>query len=126
MADPEHICPACFRLIPAGASHCPACGANLAALTDRDYRDKLLAALAHPLDEVRMRVILALGMRGEPDAAEALADCALRHTVDVVEGLAVVGSLARLGDAGRHALLRLAESHPAHAVREAAQEAVAD
>ena len=123
MAEAEHICPACFHLIPAGKTRCPACGVDFAALTARDYRAKLLAALTHPLDDVRMRVILALGLRAEPDAAEALGDCALRHPVDVVEGLAVVGSLARLGDAGRRALLRLAESHPAHAVREAAQEA---
>jgi hypothetical protein len=34
---------------------CPACGADLDALSARDYRVKLLAALHHPLDDVRMR-----------------------------------------------------------------------
>lgn len=102
--------------------YCPGCGADLAALSGRDYRDKLLAALAHPLDDVRMRAILAMAWRAEPETADALADCALSHPVDVVEGMAVVGALAGLGEAGRSALMRLAESHPAHAVREAAQD----
>lgn len=120
MAEAQQICPACFRLIPAETGVCPACGADLLALSARDYRDKLHAALKHPLAEVRMRVILALGWRGEPEAAEPLATCTLRHPVDVVEGLAVVDALAQLGEAGRAALQRLAHTHPAHAVREAA------
>jgi HEAT repeat protein len=118
----EQICPACYRLIPLEAQVCPACGADLAALSARTYRDKLVAALGHPLDDVRMRAILALGLRGEADAADALAECALRHSMDVVEGLAVVGALARLGTAGQAALLKLAERDPASAVRIAAQQ----
>ena len=119
----EQICPACFRLIPAEAHACPACGADLDRLWARDYRDKLLAALAHPLAEVRMRAILALGLRGEASAAQSLVDCALRHPVDVVEGLAVVAALVRLGGAGRTALHTLAEVHAAQAVRAAARQA---
>ena len=122
----EQICPACYRLIPAEAQACPACpacGADLTALSARNYRDKLVGALNHPLDDVRLRAILALGLRGQEDAAEALVDCALRHPIDVVEGLAVVGALARLGPAGRPALLKLAERDPAHAVRVAARQA---
>ncbi len=109
--------------MPAGARVCPACGADLDRLSARDYRDKLLAALEHPLADVRMRVILALGLRGQADAADALATCALRHPVDVVEGLAVVQALQRLGEAGRAALAHLAATHPAHAVQEAARHA---
>lgn len=112
--------------MPADLMVCPHCGADLAALSARSYRDKLVAALGHPLDGVRLRAILALGLRGEADAADALAECALRHPVDVVEGLAVVGSLVRLGTAGRAALLKLAERDPAHAVRQAARLAAGD
>lgn len=65
-----------------------------------------------------MRAILALGLRGETNAGDALVECALRHPGDVVEGLAVVATLIRLGDSGRDALARLGESHPAHVVRE--------
>jgi hypothetical protein len=70
-----------------------------------------------------MRAILALGLRGEENAADALVDCALRHPIDVVEGLAVVKALTRLGAAGRQALLKLAERDPAHAVRVSARQA---
>jgi hypothetical protein len=44
----------------------------------------------------------------------------LRHPIDVVEGLAVVQALDQLGEAGHAVVQRLAHTHPAHAVREAA------
>ncbi len=121
----EQICAACFHLAPADARTCPACGADLAAQSGRDYRDKLLTALHHPLSDVRMRAIIALGWRGEGDSAQPLARCALRHPTDVVEGLEVVDSLARLRDpaAACGALRALQAQHPAHAVRVAAGEA---
>jgi hypothetical protein len=48
----------------------PACGANLSAQSARDYREKLLAALGHPLDDVCPRAILALRL-AEFDPARA-------------------------------------------------------
>jgi HEAT repeat protein len=102
---------------------CPDCGADIAALSARDYADKLIAALHQPLADVRMRVIIALGWRGEARAAQPLLELTLRHPVDVVEGLAVVESLKKLGTEGRIALSDLAQRHPAHAVREAAKKA---
>ena len=95
-------------------------------LSERDYQTKLLHALLHPLSEVRMRAIIALGMRRNPIAADALFDCALRHPKDVVEGLEIVASLALLQphSAGHAALCRLAARHPAHAVRSAAKKAL--
>lgn len=118
----QQICLACFHLIPVEAQTCPRCGADLAAFSAREYADKLIAALDHPLSEVRMRAIIALGWRGEERAAQPLLDLALRHPVDVVEGLAVLESLARMGIEGRIAMVALAERHPAHAVRETAKQ----
>ena len=88
-------------------------------LSVRVYRDKLLAALNHPLADVRLRAIIALGWRGEGETAQALAQCALHHPVDVVEGLQVIESLRGMRDtaARRSALRILAERHPARAVR---------
>lgn len=112
-------CPSCFALIDAEARSCPVCGHDLARLSVRKYRDKLLAALNHPLADVRLRAIIALGWRGEGEAALALAQCALHHPVDIVEGLQVVASLhdIRDRDARRVALHMLAERHPARVVR---------
>lgn len=120
MAEPQQVCLACFRLVPAQSASCPECGADLAAFSARDYRDKLLHALDHPLADVRMRAIIACGWRGEACAAQPLFELALRHPVDVVEGLAVVESLRTLGEPGRAMLAELAANHPARAVRTAA------
>jgi HEAT repeat protein len=120
MTEPQQFCLACFRQVPAQSLSCPICGADLAAFSAQDYRDKLLRALEHPLAEVRMRAIIACGWRGETRAARPLYELALRHPVDVVEGLAIVASLRRLGYEGRMMLNEMAEKHPAHAVREAA------
>jgi len=122
--DSQQICLACFHLIPVEAQTCPHCGTDLTAFSARDYADKLIAALGHPLSEVRIRAIIALGWRGEERAVQPLLDLALRHPVDIVEGLAVLESLARMGIEGRIAIAGLAQRHPAHAVREAAEEAL--
>jgi len=96
------------------------------ALSDREYGDKLLHALHHPLAEVRMRAVIALGLRAEPQTAEALAACALRHRADVVAGIEIVARLCGFADGPERlaALTRLA-GHPAHAVRVAAGRALA-
>jgi len=120
MDEPQQICPECYRLIPLALVRCPDCGADLASFSAQQYRDKLIAALEHPLSEVRMRAIIALGWRRERAAAEALAACALRHPADVIEGLEVVSSLAKIGV--RIELAALSRMHPAHAVRAAASE----
>jgi HEAT repeat protein len=127
---PEHpsYCPACLALIDASAAVCPACGKDLVHLSERAYRDKLLAALNHPLADVRLRAIIALGWRGEGEAALALAQCALHHPTDIVEGLQVIESLLHLGDkeARREALRQLAVRHPARVVRLRAAASSAD
>jgi len=125
MAEPLQICQRCYDLIDAAAAVCPRCGVDLAALWSRDFGNKLLDALQHPLSEVRMRAVIALGWRGEPATAAALERLAWRHPADVIEGLAVVDSLAQLDSAGQASLAVLAASHPAHAIRAAARIALA-
>jgi len=120
MTGPKEFCLACFRLVPAEASRCPLCGADRAALSAADYEHKLLHALEHPLTDVRMRAIIAIGLRGNRAAVPVLQALALRHPVDVIEGQAVVECLRKLGNEGRVALGELAEQHPAKAVRRAA------
>lgn len=124
MAEARQYCMRCFALFGADAARCPACGAEAARFTAQAYGEKLLAALGHPLAEVRMRAIIAIGLRSDTEMAAALVACALRHPADIVQGLEIVRSLSRL-DSGRAALRQLAGAHPAHAVRAAAQEAAA-
>jgi len=99
---------------------CSHCGSNMATYSAQNYAVKLIGALNHPLSEVRMRAIIALGWRSQEEAASHLLALTLRHPTDVVEGIAVVESLSRLGVEGRHALMEIAKQHRAHAVRESA------
>jgi HEAT repeat protein len=124
MSGAQQFCPVCFRQIPLAVTHCPHCGAELDVLAARDFAERLIAALDHPLSEVRMRAIIALGWRSEKKAAKSLCALSLRHPVDVIEGLAVVESLAGMGMQGRVALKCLAQQHRAHAVRMAASHAL--
>lgn len=115
-------CTACFALIDVEARSCPVCGCDLARLSEREFRNKLLVALNHPLADVRLRAIIALGWRGESENASALARCALRHPTDVVEGLQVIESVRGIGNvaAREEAWRMLAKRHPARLVRSAA------
>jgi len=122
----SQYCGECFELFDSELAHCPRCGKTVAALSYRDYQQKLAQALEHPLADVRMWAIIALGLRGEGSAAPALVDCALRRPADVVEGLETVRSLECIlvGNGEVGALMHLAEAHPAHAVRLAAKRAL--
>jgi len=124
MAELQQICATCFWLIPLAAEACPYCGADLEVLSARDYSEKLISALCHPISEVRMRAIIALGWRKEEYAAQPLLTLALKHPVDIVEGIAVAECLEKLGADGEAALVKLAEQHPAHTVRETAAAAL--
>lgn len=127
MSEHPGFCPACFASLAQEADTCPACGARMTELSARDYREKLVHALLHPLYDVRMRAIIALGLRGEAETAEALVECAMRHPTDVVQGLEIISSLTRMKEArgGRLALSILKVQHPSHAVREEAARALA-
>jgi HEAT repeat protein len=116
------FCPNCFVMMPAAAGVCPTCGADITAFDALSYPEKLVQALHHPLAEVRMRAIIALGLRGDDDAAVALAQCALRHPTDVVEGLEIVNSLGHLSRSAvrLEALTALINRHLARAVQKAA------
>lgn len=124
----EHpgFCLACFMPLSQEAGTCPVCGASMAELSGRDYREKLVHALLHPLADIRMRAIIALGWRGEPETAGELVACALRHPLDVVQDLEIVRSLDRMKDAQirRTSLNALQTQHPAHAVRAGAAAAL--
>lgn len=122
----EQYCLECFARIPLEVASCPACGHATGGDDRTRFPERLVHALQHPLSEVRMRAIVALGWRASEDASQALADCALRRPVDVNESLAVVTALAQLSAGPRRAaaLRRLAASHAARAVRAAAVQAL--
>lgn len=125
MAKSEQFCLHCFALFPAADETCPYCGVSVSEFDHKSYFDRLLNALFHPLADCRMRAIVVLGMLGEEQSAEPLVDCALRHPIDVPEGLEIVRSLAKIDNPAvrQQALLRIADGHPARGVRRAARQA---
>lgn len=127
MSEHPGFCLACFVPLSQEADTCPACGARMVELSERNYREKLTHALLHPLADIRMRAIIALGWRGEPETAEALVSCALRYPTDVVQGLEIINSLDQMKDAmvRQTALSTVQAHHPAHAVREGAARTLA-
>jgi hypothetical protein len=120
----DAYCLNCFSLIPTEAEACPKCGANISSLSEQDFGEKLLHALDHPSDDVRMRVIAILVQRHEEGTALKLAECALRHPMSYEEAIEIVNALKdfQAFPDGRRALEMLAKDHLAHAVRVAAQE----
>ena len=122
----ETFCMNYFSTTPGGAVVCPACGGDVPALTSRSYREKLIGALHHPLADVRMRAVIALGLRRDTEAANDLMECALRDPTDVIQALEIVKSLRMLsaGQQRYKALQDLCERHPAAVVRIAAMAAM--
>ncbi len=119
----EVFCPFCFMMMPAEAERCPACGGAPAEFDRLPYHERLIAALHHPLDDVRMRAIFALGKRRQPESAEPLLDCALRFPTDVPQGIAIAETLMRVArwTRNREPLRRLAAEHGSVMVRQAAE-----
>src|ERR1700693_4061783 len=62
------FCPACWTTLSASDTRCRACGAEIEGLSSRPYPRKLLAALNHPIGEVRDRAAKLLGEVGEREA----------------------------------------------------------
>jgi hypothetical protein len=120
------FCANCFSMIPLDTETCPNCKKQIAVLSERDYGRKLVHALRHPLADIRMRAIIALGLRGDAHIARELVACALRHPTDVIEALEIVKSLSIMNpsDAKDTALGELRDKHPAAAVRIAAMAAL--
>ena len=50
-------CPACWEEIPADVERCPYCDADISPFDQKQFEDKLIIALGHPVRErVRMAV----------------------------------------------------------------------
>lgn len=56
------FCPGCYRRIPLHLETCPHCGVSLRGFEAKSYSDRLISALGHPLADVSMRAIIALGL----------------------------------------------------------------
>lgn len=112
------FCPNCFGEMPINNPVCPHCQTDVQMWeAGHTFADKLVAALDHPSAEARMRAIITIANRRKDEAADALAQCAIKYPLDVVQSLAIIDALKQLPstERTRDAFLRLT-SHPARAV----------
>lgn len=123
----EYFCPNCFTSIPAASRICPCCRQDMEEWQDdQSYAARLIRALQHPVDQVRMGAIITLGNRADPEAAEALVECAYRFPALVPQNMQIVESLVQLPDSReRKNALETLSRHPSHPVAERAREVLA-
>jgi hypothetical protein len=67
-----YFCPGCWKIIPADAMICPFCGCDLAAAGKRNYPERLIGALHHPVPETRQLAAEILGELRYGPACEPL------------------------------------------------------
>jgi HEAT repeat protein len=105
---------------------CPACGHRPKSGDEESYEDKLLAALEHPVADVRMVAVEVLGQRRSQRAVPALCKLLADEETDfyllrqVVKALASIGTPAALRSLGW-----AARRHPSRLVRDEAGTALA-
>lgn len=114
-------CPVCFASIQAQTLVCPVCQTDIGQWEqDHPYIERLLQALKHPHTNVRMQAIISLGKQGDVRVALPLAECALAHPRDVVQGREIIRSVRQLPAGPETAMaLSMLAHHPAQSVREA-------
>lgn len=124
----SEFCPHCFHLAADNERTCSLCGTDISQWdsSTQDFNTRLIQALHHPVDDVRLRAIYAIGKRGVIAAANALVECALSTPADVVQGLEIISALSSWPPSPeqQRTLERLAGQHPAKIVQIAARNAL--
>jgi soluble P-type ATPase len=116
------FCPKCWSDYPEDAARCPTCGLDILTFwRGKNYVEKLIAALDHPEAETPERAARILGNLGEEGAVESLIKL-VSKTEDVYVARAAVEALAQIGTPQAcDFLVKVAQSHRARMVREAAK-----
>jgi hypothetical protein len=118
----QFFCPNCFARVPSPHEPCPACGVDSREWVERHpYTSRLIHALDHPISEVRMAAVISLGNCNDAAASMPLVRCALKHPTDIILAKEVTNALRKLPTGPeRKEAIKLLKTHPAQAVREAA------
>ncbi len=118
------FCPYCFMQLERQVEACPGCGKNISQYkVSASFDQRLIRALRHPVDDVRMRVIFAIRKRGVVTAIDSLLTCAFNQPADIVQNLEIIATLKSFPPSVTRdaALARLATSHLSELVRKAAR-----
>ena len=121
----RYYCPKCWCDFAEDVRRCPECGQDIQAfLRERDYVERLIAALNHPEPETPIRAAWILGRIGGERAVEPLISLVTKTKDDYIARTAVE-ALARIGTPEAMAFLRTLAAHPAQMVRQAAAKGLA-
>ena len=111
-------CPNCWESFRQNVDRCPVCDGDLHRAWDmKDYVDKIIAALRHPVHETVIHAAWILGQRRESRGVEALANL-VRSTEDIYIALAAVKALGDIGNPEARAFLKTISTHSKRLVRE--------
>jgi HEAT repeat protein len=118
-----YFCPVCWKEIPAQATTCPHCSADLRQTDSRTFVEKLLSALHHREPQTAVRAAWILGERRDRVALHELI-CVLESATDGFLVEAAAEALGKIGDnQSLDALQKASEQGPVR-VRIAAQKAI--
>ena len=84
----------------------------------KNYADKIIAALQHPIQDTVIHAALILGERKKHSVVEALAELVMA-TEDVYVATAGVQALGKIGNPDALAFLETITNHPAQMFRKA-------
>jgi HEAT repeat protein len=93
----RYFCPKCWSDFAEDVTCCPRCGQDIPAFwRDKDYVEKLIAALDHREPETPIRAAWILGRMGDERAVTSLIRL-LGRTQDVYAAREAVEALAKVG-----------------------------
>ena len=118
------LCPSCWRTVEVGASACPHCGADMEAMDQRTYADKLIAALQHPDAQTVARASVILAKTEPAQALVPLSAALRRFWREPYLAAAMVEALSLLDGVEARALVTDALGHHSLIVRAAAAKAL--
>lgn len=120
------FCPRCWADFAEDLPRCPKCGLDIQAFfASKDYVDRLILALGHPLKETALRAATVLGKLQERRAVGALIST-IRRSQDIY---LTVASARALGEIGTNRAMRFLVklcNHSARTVREQAARILAE
>ena len=119
----KYFCPNCFTEVLENDKVCSHCHLNIREWEEKKtYTTRLVQALHHPLDEVRMGSIITLGNQADPHTAASLAECAYRYPTMVPQNLQIIASLLQFpASRERDEGFRLLSQHPSKVIAKQAR-----
>ena len=117
-----YYCPQCWTIVTEQDVSCPNCGYHLGQFTELPYEDKLLLGLKHPVQDIRIIAIKALGDLGNLRAIPEFKQIVMNENEDYYVLRAVLLALEIIPGQQSIALLVQAKNHPSELVRRLADQ----